>query len=43
MQAYANPEELNMEVIRKDSSRENRGYGYGLVRINQKNGNIVSG
>ena len=41
MMAYANPEQLNMKVIRQDSSRENRGDGYGLVRLNKKTGKII--
>ena len=41
MLAYANPELLDMKVIREDSSRENRGDGYGLVRIHKKTGKIV--
>ena len=41
MLAYANPEELDMKVIRQDSTRENRGDGYGLVRIHKKTGKIV--
>lgn len=41
MLAYANPERLDMNVIREDSSRENRGDGYGLVRIHKKTGKIV--
>ncbi len=41
MLAYANPELLDMDVIREDSSRENRGDGYGLVRIHKKTGKIV--
>lgn len=41
MLAYANPDHLNMSAIRKDSSRENRGDGYGLVRFNKKTGDTV--
>lgn len=41
MLAYANPDHLNMGAIRKDSSRENRGDGYGLVRFNKKTGDTV--
>ena len=38
MFAYGNPEMLDMKVIRKDSSRENRGDGYGLVRLTKSTG-----
>jgi hypothetical protein len=41
MLAYANPEILDMTVLRKDSSRENRGDGYGLVRFNKKTGKTI--
>jgi hypothetical protein len=41
MMAYANPDKLNMKLIREDSSRENRGDGYGLVRFNKSTGKIV--
>lgn len=41
MHSYANPEELDMKVIRSDSSRENRGDGYGLIHIDKKSGDIT--
>lgn len=41
MFAYANPDQLDINIIRKNSSSENRGDGYGLVRINKKTENIT--
>ena len=41
MFAYANPEYSDMKIINNDSSRENRGDGYGLVRFNKKTGATV--
>jgi len=41
MFAYANPDHLNMKTLREDSSRENRGDGYGIVRLNKKTGETV--
>lgn len=41
MMAYANPDQLNMKFLREDSSRENRGDGYGLALFNKKTGDVV--
>jgi hypothetical protein len=41
MHAYANPDQLDMNILRSDSTRENRGDGYGLVRFKKKTGEIV--
>ena len=41
MFAYANPDHLNMKTLREDSSRENRGDGYGIVRFNKITGQTV--
>lgn len=41
MFAYANPDQLNMKILRQDSSRENRGDGYGIVRLNKKTGKTI--
>ncbi|MGB0369957.1 MAG: hypothetical protein ACPGN3_01305 [Opitutales bacterium] len=41
MMAYANPEAISMNQIRKDSWRENRGDGYGLIHIHKPSGDIT--
>ncbi len=41
MMAYSNPEKLSMKDIRADSSRQNRGDGYGLAYFNKGTGDVV--
>ncbi len=41
MLAYANPQYSTNQQLRNDSSRENRGDGYALVRLNKTNGTAV--
>ncbi len=41
MFAYANPEQTSPQELRADPARENRGDGYGLVRLTAATGDVV--
>ena len=41
MLTYYNPPNPNMKIMRMQSERENRGDGYGIIRINKSTGNTI--